>query len=356
MKAVISIGLAAVMLLGTTACSIETESEDSASVVTNSSTSEVQKSLFAMDTYMSFKAYGTNADTALSDIVTLITDLENTLSVTNAESAVSKVNAGNGTTVAVPDTVIELVEQAQIISSQTNGAFDISIYPVLKAWGFTTEDYQVPTAETLTALLAYVDYTKIDLDTENNTITLPENMQIDLGGIAKGYAGQKAAESLKAQGMESALLNMGGNIQTVGSKPDGSDWTVAIQDPENENQYVGYIKVSDKAVVTSGAYERYFTDDNGHLWGHIMNPKTGYPAQSGLTSVTIVGSDGMLCDVLSTALFVMGLDDAGAYWKTYGGFEAVFVTDNNEIYITAGLENNFKTMSAYENKTVHIIK
>lgn len=355
-KHIISIGLTAVLLFALTACGAETEQENLQSSSTSSNNIEVQKNIFAMDTYMTFKAYGTDADEALENIMTLITDLEDMLSVTDTDSAISKVNIGHGTATEIPDTVVELVEEAQKISSQTEGAFDISIYPVLKTWGFTTGNYQVPTAETLNTLLQYVDYTRIDLDTENNTITLPENMQIDLGGIAKGYAGQKAAESLKAQGIENALLNMGGNIQTVGSKPDGSDWTVAIQDPENTNQYVGYVQVSDKAVVTSGGYERYFEDANGHLWWHIMNPKTGYPAESGLISVSVIGDDGMLCDVLSTALFVMGLDKASTYWKTYGSFEAVFVTDNNEIYVTEGLKGNFKTMNNYKDKTVHIIK
>lgn len=355
-KRIISIGLTAILLFVLTACSTETEQESLQSSSTSSSDTEVQKSLFAMDTYMTFKAYGENADGALENIMMLITDLEDMLSVTNADSAISKVNAGNGTATEIPDTVVELVEEAQKISSQTEGAFDISVYPVLKTWGFTTGNYQVPTEEKLNMLLQYVDYTQIVLDTENNTITLPENMQIDFGGIAKGYAGQKAAESLKAQGIESALLNMGGNIQTIGSKPDGSDWTVAIQDPQDTNQYVGYVQVSDKAVVTSGGYERYFEDKDGHLWWHIMNPKTGYPAESGLLSVSIIGDDGMLCDVLSTALFVMGLDKASTYWKTYGGFEAVFVTDDSEVYITEGLKDNFKTMNAYKNKTVHIIQ
>ncbi len=355
-KTLILMVLTTVLLFVLSACSTEKEETNFQESLVTSDYTEKQKDLFAMDTYMTFKAYGTNADQALNDTVALISDLEDMLSVTNADSAISKVNAGNGTSTEIPDTVVELVKEAQKISSQTEGAFDISIYPVLKAWGFTTEDYQVPTTEELNILLQYVDYRQIVLNTENNTITLPKNMQIDLGGIAKGYAGQKAVESLKAQGIESALLNMGGNIQTVGSKPDGSDWTVAIQDPERTGQYIGYVRISDKAVVTSGGYERYFEDKDGHLWWHIMNPKTGYSAKSGLLSVSVIGDDGMLCDVLSTALFVMGLDKASTYWKTYGGFEAVFVTENSEIYITEGLKSNFQTMNAYKDKKVYLIK
>ena len=165
-------------------------------------------------------------------------------------------------------------------------------------------------------------------------------MAVDLGGIAKGYASDKLAELLKKKGVKSAWLSLGGNVCAIGTKPDGSPWRSAVQNPADENDYVGVVEISDACAVTSGGYQRYF-EENGKKYHHIIDPATGKPAESGLTSVTIICKDGTKADALSTALYVMGLDDALAYWKTQDDFEVILVTEEGEVVATEGLKDSF---------------
>lgn len=356
-KQILLIFLVVLTLLSFASCNSKGDEDKSDNILdsTVSNNKEYQKNLFAMDTYMTFKAYGPDAEKALDYAVNKVSELEKLLSVTDENSEIYKINSNSGSSVTVSDTVTDLINESVKFGNQTDGAFDISIYPVAKEWGFTTGDYKVPKQEILDSLLENVGYDKIGVDAENSTVTLLEGMKIDLGGIAKGYAGQQAADLLRSSGVKSAIINMGGNVQTVGSKYDSTDWKVAIKDPNDENKYIGYVTVSDKAVITSGGYERYFKDDDGNIWWHILNPKTAYPADSGIVSVTVIGDDGMMCDVLSTSLFVMGIEKSSDYWRKHGGFEAVLVTNNNELYVTSGLKNNFVSMDNFSNAKINII-
>lgn len=300
---------------------------------------EKSLSFFAMDTYMNFKAYGENAKTAVNEASALVEDLENKLSVTNPESEISKINSSANNAIKISEDTLALISTALDVNKKSGGAFDITIYPIVKLWGFTTGKYEVPNKEEILKNLEYVDSSNIKLDEKEGTVTVPENIEIDLGGIAKGYAGKKAAEKIRSMGIESALLNLGGNIQTIGSKPDGSAWGVSICNPEDSSKQLCRIEVVDKAVVTSGGYQRYF-EENGKSYHHIIDPKSGYPAENGLLSVTIVDEDGMLCDALSTTLFVLGKDKALEYCEKYG-IEAILMTDDKKIYVTDGLKESF---------------
>ena len=268
-----------------------------------------------------------------------IADLENKLSVTNPESEISKINSSANNAIKISEDTLTLISTALDVNKKSGGAFDITIYPIVKLWGFTTGKYEVPNKEEILKNLEYVDSSNIKLDEKEGTVTVPENIEIDLGGIAKGYAGKKAAEKIRSMGIESALLNLGGNIQTIGSKPDGSAWGVSICNPEDSSKQLCRIEVVDKAVVTSGGYQRYF-EENGKSYHHIIDPKSGYPAENGLLSVTIVDEDGMLCDALSTTLFVLGKDKALEYCEKYG-IEAILMTDDKKIYVTDGLKESF---------------
>lgn len=315
-----------------------------------------EEQFFAMDTYMTLTAYGTKAEDGLAKAKQAILDVEQEFSATDDESAVYHLNESAGEETAVSEELFAVTKKALEIGEQSGGAFDITMYPVLKLWGFTTGEYQVPKEEELSAQLAKTGYGKIKLNEEKRTITLPDGMEVDYGGIAKGYSGDRAIEELKSSGVESAILSLGGNIATLGSKPDGSAWTVAITDPEDTQNYFAALQVRDKAVVTSGGYERYFTDDDGNRWCHILNPDTGYPADSGLLSVTVIGSSGEVCDALSTTLFVLGMEKATDYWKTYGGFEMVLMTDEHEIYATCGLRDSLALTGDYKGKEIHYIE
>lgn len=305
---------------------------------------------FAMDTAMDFTVYGDAA--LLDEAETLIGSLEEQVSVTDEHSDIYAIDhTGSG---SLSGNAAELMEQALELCRRTGGALDISVYPIVRAWGFTTGSYQVPDEETIQSLLPLVDYTQIQYDAATGVVTLPEGMEIDLGSVAKGYAGQLVAQMLREHGVQSALLNLGGNVQTVGTKPDGSPWQIGIKDPQGEDAMM-VLSVEDQAVVTSGGYERYFEQDGQTYW-HIMDPSTGHPADSGLLSVTIVGKQGIICDGLSTSLFVMGLEKAADLWAQSGDFEAVFVTASGEVYITEGLQDRFALTEQYADTPVSVIE
>ena len=315
-----------------------------------SSPEPVQGTFFAMDTVMDFTIYGESG--LIDQSESLITSLESLVSVTDADSELYAINqTGSG---MLTEEASSLMEQALEICRRTDGALDLSIYPIVRVWGFTTGSYQVPDEAEIQALLPLVDYRKIQYDAATGTVTLPEGMEIDLGSVAKGYAGQLAAQMLREHGVQSALLNLGGNVQTVGTKPDGSPWQIGIKDPQGEDAMM-VLSVEDQAVVTSGGYERYFEQDGQTYW-HIMDPSTGHPADSGLISVTIVGDEGVVCDGLSTALFVMGLEKAADLWAQSGDFEAVFVTASGEVYITEGLRDRFALTEQYADTPVSVIE
>ena len=294
-----------------------------------------ESTFFAMDTVMTLRLYEGGDEEVLGQAEDRVKELEALLSVTAPDSEIYALNH-MGSAVLSRSTA-ELMGTALGMCERTAGALDISIYPVLRAWGFTTGDYSVPDGETVAALLPLVDYMKVEM--EGDRASLPGGMEIDLGSVAKGYTGDVLAACLRENGVTSAILDLGGNIQTVGSKPDGSPWRVGVRDPEGDGT-IGVVEVVDQAVVTSGGYERYFEEDGVRYW-HILDPKTGSPARNGLISVTVVGDRGVVCDGLSTALFVMGLDGALAHWRQYRDFEAVFVTEDGSVIVTEGLEDSF---------------
>ncbi len=312
----------------------------------------VEASLFAMNTYMTFTAYGENAQSALDESTELIETAESLWSVTDQASEIHQANHSGGQPVSVSEETAALISFALEMAKQTNGALDPTIYPVLMAWGFTTNSKQVPSQQQIDTLLEQVDYTKIQLD--GTTLTVPEGMQLDLGAVGKGYTADLVAEVLRKHGITSALISLGGNIHAIGSKPDGSDWRIGIRAPW-ESGNLGILKISDAAVVTSGGYENYFEDDAGNVYWHILNPATGYPADSGVQSMLIVGPEGKRCDALSTALFAMGPEEAEAYWRKNGGFEMLMVTDEHEILLTEGIARRF-TLNEGRSETVRVLK
>lgn len=221
------------------------------------------KSFFAMDTYMTITAYGENAESALNKAEERVSELENLWSATKENSEIYAINHSNGQSVAVSPETAELFDFSLEISEMTDGALDCSIYPILTEWGFTTSDYTIPTEERISELLAYTDYRKINFNGEY--VQIPENMQIDLGAVGKGYTGDLVVEILKENSIESALLDLGGNIQTIGTKPDGIDWKIGLRSPFDEGNFAT-LEVSDRAVITSGGYERYFVGDDGETY------------------------------------------------------------------------------------------
>lgn len=295
--------------------------------------------LTAMDTVMSLTAYGENRDGALEEAIAEIQRLDNLLSIGNENSDISRLNREKNAVLS-PDTW-SLLSQALDLARDTQGVFDPTVYPLVKLWGFYDKDYHVPTRQELSQALALVDYREVSLSQDSYGASLGKGQQIDLGGIGKGFASQRVTELLREAGVTSAMVSLGGNIQCLGAKPDGSPWNIGIRDPFGEELYAT-VRVTDKAVITSGGYERYFEDpETHHIYRHILDPRTGFPAEKGLSSVSIVTSDGTLGDGLSTALYIMGLEDATAYWQAHReAFEAVFITDDGSLYATEGLRGS----------------
>lgn len=299
----------------------------------------VSETVFAMDTVMEFTAYGEGADDAVNLAVQAVRRLDGLLSATDPNSEVFALNSGE-TVELSPDTAV-LLTKSLAISTLTGGAVDITIYPIVKAWGFTTSEYTIPQPSTISDLLEKVGYNKVVFDGNTRTVSLPEGMEIDFGAVAKGYASDVCVKEMTSTGVKSALINLGGNVCAIGTKTDGTPWNIAIKDPNNSDKYLGLLSVADKAVVTSGGYERYFTGDDGEVYWHIMDPSAGMPAKSGLISVTVICESGVYADGLSTALFVMGKERAIEFWREFGGFDAVLVSDDGQVYITSGIENSF---------------
>ena len=318
---------------------------------TNLEAQEAENSFFAMNTYMTFTAYGEQAEDALVDARVRVEEVEALWSVTDEGSEIYRANHSGGEPVNVSEETAELVSFALEMAEKTDGALEPTIYPVLRAWGFTTDTKQVPSQEEIDALLEDVGHEKITLD--GTLLTVPEGMELDLGAVGKGYAGDLAAEAVRARGIECAILSLGGNIQAVGSRPDGTDWRVGLRSPW-EDGTLGVLRVSDQAVVTSGGYENYFEDEDGNVYWHILDPETGYPAKSGLLSVTIICPQGRMGDALSTALFVMGPQKAEEYWRENGDFEMILVTEEGEILITEGVADHF-TLSEGRTEEIRVI-
>ncbi|XCP86327.1 FAD:protein FMN transferase [Roseburia hominis] len=306
----------------------------------DSAKEKAEREIFAMDTYMTVTAFGTDAQAAVDAAAAEIERLDLLLSTGNGESEVATLNqTGAGT--LTKDTAV-LMERSMELYDATGGMFDIAVYPVMEEWGFTTEEYRVPEAEELENLLPLIDASKIQYDEEKARVTFMQpGMKIDFGGIAKGYTSGRVADILREYGIQSAMINLGGNVQVMGTKTDGSKWRIAIQSPDNEEEYIGVLEGADLAVITSGGYERYFEQD-GKTYHHIIDPRTGYPAENGLKSVTIVSPDGTLADGLSTSLFIMGPEKAVAFWRKHAEeFDAVLVDDEGHISVTEGIADSF---------------
>ena len=274
---------------------------------------KAEETVFAMDTVMDLRIWGADAEHAVEEIAALLTELDHTWSATEADGIPAKLNLGDAVLTEAEQAVLHRVEA---LSARTGGAFDPRLYALTWLWGFPTGEYRVPS--------------------EGEIRLAMTESQWDLGAVVKGYAGQAAVEMLEDMDVNRAILNLGGNVQTYGNKPDGTPWQIAIQDPDDSGAYLGVVSVTGTvSVVTSGDYQRYFEQD-GVRYHHILDPETGRPAASGLRSVTVICRDGMTADALSTALFVMGLEAGAELWRNSDDFEAVFVRADGAVFATEG--------------------
>ncbi len=387
----------------------------------------VSMDIFAMDTYVTLLAYGDKAEKAVRAAAKEIRELDALLSTGVDTSEISRINAAGS--VKPSEDVEVLVSKSLEIWEETDGLFNIAIYPVMKKWGFPEHEYRVPTKSEIKKALKLADASAIKLVTAEDvkeaqeeaseaaekaakeaaakakkeaeaakkaeeadkkkkaaddeekdssdkaddagdaegtlteeeaaakaaaeimkgvptepSLTLEQKgMGIDLGGIAKGYTADRVEKIFKKYDVKSGIISLGGNVQVLGTKENGRAWKVAIQNPENSLEYLGVLDVEDKAVVTSGGYERYF-EENGKRYHDIIDPRTGYPADSGLLSATVICDEGIMADGLSTALFIMGKDEAEKFWrKSDWKFDYVLEDKEGTLYITRGIANSLVT-------------
>lgn len=270
-------------------------------------------------------------------------NLEQVLSARNGTSELERLNSMAGQSwLDVSETLYTVLEKGLMIAQITNGAFNPAIGALVRLWDIGGENQRVPSDEEIREALEHISWHDIHLSREGNNYRVkiddPE-LRIDLGGIGKGYAVDVAADELERQGQDSALLNFGGNVYCLGKKTDGEDYRIGIQIPfADRNVYSQVVEVSDGAVVTSGAYEKNFTSEDGILYHHILDSKTGFPSESGLVSVSIVGPEGAICDGLSTAFFVLGEKRALELIGSFIGYGCLIIREDGSA-ISVGIES-----------------
>ena len=291
---------------------------------------EKESRIFAMDTVMTLTYYGQDRESgreALEEGVAAVYELEDLLSATAPDSEISALNEA-GQAHLSPDTA-QLLSAALELCALTGGALDITAYPAVEAWGFTTGEYRVPNQAELEELGDRIDYTQVSLDQEG--ASLPDGMKLDLGAVAKGYTADRLAKLAQERGITSALLDLGqSTILALGAKPDGSPWRIGIQDPQGEG-YLGVLELEGQAMGTSGGYQRYFERDGVRYW-HIIDPATA-------------------------ALFVMGLERGTQFWRDHPEleFEALFILEDGSLALTSGLKDSFTLAQGYEDREVEVL-
>lgn len=284
-----------------------------------------------------------DGDRILKKCESILKDIDNKMSSQITSSEISKINNKAGDDyVKVSDDTYYVIKESIIFSSMSNDTFDISVGPIVDLWAIGTENAKVPTKKEIKDKLPLVNYKDILLNDNSKSVKLAKkDMKIDLGGIAKGYAADKIYEYLKEEKLESALINLGGNIYVLGSKENNQPFSIGVQDPTKpRGNSIGNIKVSNKSVVTSGIYERYL-EKNNKIYHHMLDPHTGYPFDNNLSSVTIVSDKSIICDALSTTTFGLGVEKGLKLVESLDGVDAIFITKDKKIYLSNNLKNKF---------------
>ncbi|MBR6912275.1 MAG: FAD:protein FMN transferase [Treponema sp.] len=350
----------------------------------------MSESFFAMDTFMTVKISSVESESVgkigkldkkraekiLAEVKNEIFRLEKMLSVTKKESDVYKINSvfenpNDKKMVPVHGEVKEIFDFSLAMYEETNGFFNPALYPVVREWGFTTGDYKIPSDEKISALISSTDFSQFEIlpspsDSEFPfSVNVPEKMMVDFGAVAKGFSGDKVISQMKNAGVSSALIDFGGNVQSLGRKSDGSLWNVGIRSPWGD-EVACAVKVESAAVITSGGYERFFVGDDGKTYIHIFDFRSGKPIENEIASVSVIAKNGAYADSLCTALFVMGVEGAIEFWRERRDFDFVIMTngktddensgERNLIY-SEGIADSVEIVIPFEKvRVVHLKK
>ena len=301
----------------------------------------VSATAIKLNTAVTVTIYDSQDRELLTECMNLCDKYEKIFSRTASDSELYQLNrreltpvAGTEDTFQISDPLAELIRKGLYYSELSEGAFDIAIEPLTSLWDFTAEDPQVPEDRLIQKALTKCDYHNVSVSDNNEVILKTEDTAIELGAIAKGYIADRLKDYLISQGVKSAIINLGGNVLCIGGKPDDSSFKIGIQKPfADRSETIAVMDIKDKSVVSSGVYERCFEQD-GTLYHHLLNPRTGYPYDNGLIAVTIISDESVDGDALSTTCFALGLEDGMKLAESLDNVQAFFVTSDYEIHYT----------------------
>lgn len=324
----LTISLAIILIIAQTGCSKK----------------PVEKNSYYMDTMCRITIYDMEdmseekAEAAIRKAFALCAEYEQLLSATKEDSDIYRINRAEGEPVECDPRTVDVIGKGLKYGELSGGIFDITLGRITDLWDFHAENPSVPSEADTRKAMEGVGYRQVNID--GNTVTMGSgNARLNLGGVGKGYVGDRAAESLEEDGVTSAIINFGGNIIAIGDK-DGKDFRIGIQKPFGDNtQTIGALSVKDATVVTSGIYERSF-EQNGKLYHHILDVKTGYPKETDAVSVTLIGGKGSSadCDAMSTICLLMGIEKGKAFIEATDGVEAVFADREGNLTKTSGID------------------
>src|SRR6056297_32619 len=314
-----------------------------------SSPERISETDFALGTTCSVQLYGSQYKDKLVPALEIATEIEDKMSAHTEDSEVAEINRKAGEEpVEVSEETFNLIARAKEFSAIGNGVFDLTVGPLVELWDIGSGEETVPAAEEIQAALQKVSYKYVELLENSDKVQGPEvylqqpGMRLDLGAIAKGYAADRIVEYLKSEGVEYGIVNLGGNVYAFGEKHNNSVWKIGIQSPEDSRgNYLGVVELVDKAVVTSGKYERYFTED-GVRYHHILDTEDGFPIEKDLASVSIISADATEADALSTLVFGLGLEKGLEFTEQRPGVDSILVTEDNTVFTTSGLRTSFE--------------
>ncbi|MDY0288125.1 MAG: FAD:protein FMN transferase [Sphaerochaeta sp.] len=298
------------------------------------------QSFFMLGTVCKVTIYDKPTPEAFAASFARMKEIEDRMSLRNQKSEIAEVNRNAGKqAVVVSDDTFAVIQKALEIAALSSGAFDPTVGPLVQAWDIGGDNPRKPPQSEIDSLLPLIGFDRVILDEDASSVFLrDEGMVLDLGGIAKGYAADEVARILSGHGVAHAIVNLGGNVLTMGKKMDGSPWKIGVQDPEAlRGEYVMILSLIDQTLVTSGPYERFLELD-GEVFHHILDTRTGYPVKSDFTSVSIITENSLLADALSTSLYALGYDDGMALVNTLEDVEAIFMTEEKKILISDGLK------------------
>ena len=298
----------------------------------------------AMNTFVSVQTFGENSKNVNQKIKARLSELESLFSTTDSSSEIYKLNHSSEK-IQVSSETYSLLSYSVKMAEIFNGHFNPALFPVIREWGFTTGNYHVPSQEKINFLLKKTDFSQIQFF-DDNFVQLQDSMSVDFGSVAKGFASDEIVKILSENNILSALIDFGGNIIAFGEKPDSSFWRIGIKNPFGGEISLA-VKVKNQMVITSGGYERFFTDENQKKYIHIFDGKTGFPVENEIESVTIICENGLYADTLSTALFIIGSENAVSFWRERKDFQMIILQKDGSILYTSPLESQIEILSEF---------